>query len=258
MNGGHLHRRVTRARSLYCRRCRSRIVIVVVVEVVEVVEEKFRRAARSILTTLFYAHPVAIVAVDVVVVVDDVSSAARSLRAPVGCTRWPRKRLAWPDPRHPRRRMLARSSVRARARRRVTLVKFQSGIWVKTSPPRNARRNADTRERRTETERTRNRVRQRREKGRENDSPVSPPSLPGERLWRRPGSHCCFPRHGVTRGGWLREGRGDTIISQHPLARRTNPHGTGAWRRRRVCVSWWEIARKRKGERGRACGKGSG
>lgn len=134
--------------------------------------------ARSTLATLPLrspgGHGLAAVVVDVAVAVDAVSSAARSLRAVrAGCTRCPRKRLACPDPRHSRCRVLARSvarsSVRARARRRVTLVKFQTGIWVKTSPPRNARRNADTRERRTETERTRNGERQREggERGRE-------------------------------------------------------------------------------------------
>lgn len=226
MNDGHPRRRVTRVRSLYRRRCRRNVIVVVAVE------GKFRRRA---FTTLSYARPMTIVAVvvvfDVVVVVaDDVSSAAPSLRAPVGCTRCPRKRLACPGPRHSRCRVLARSvarsSIRARARRRVTLVKFQTGIWVKTSPPRNARRNADTRERRIETKRTRNGERQRRERGRESGSPVSPPSLPGERLWRRPGSHCCFPRRGVTRGGWLREGRGDYLAAS-PSAQ-DQPHGTGA------------------------------
>jgi len=71
MIGGHPRRRVTRARSLYRRRRRRNVIVV------EVVEEKFRRAARSTLTTLFYARPVAIV-------VDDVSSAVRLRRAPVG------------------------------------------------------------------------------------------------------------------------------------------------------------------------------
>jgi len=240
MNDSHPRRRVTRARILYRRRPRQNVIV-------EVVEEKFWHAARLPRCSIFVQWP-------------SLSSSSPTM------SRQQHRLYALLSNIHAARgsdsrvqvyvtlryrvlaRSVARSSICARARRRVTRVKFQAGIWVKTSPPRNARRNADTRERRTETERTRNGERQRRERGRESDSPVSPPSLPGERLWRRPGSHCCFPRRGVTRGGWW----GDTIISQHPLARRTNPHGTGAWRRRRVCVSWWEIARERKRERNRA------
>lgn len=53
--------------------------------------------------------------------------------------------------RHTRNHRVARP-VRARARRRVTLVKFQPGIYRL----KRRHRNADTWERQTETERTRN------------------------------------------------------------------------------------------------------
>lgn len=56
------------------------------------------------------------------------------------------------------------------------------------------------------------------ERGRENDSPVSPPSLPGERLWRRPGSHCCFPQRGVTRGLVTRGAKGYDYLAASPSA----------------------------------------
>lgn len=51
-----------------------------------------------------------------------------------------------------------------------------------------------------------------RKKGKENGTPVSPPSLPGERLWRRPGSYCCFPRRGgVRKGSAVRGPKGERL-----------------------------------------------
>lgn len=75
-----------------------------------------------------------------------------------------------------------------------------------------------------------------RKKGKENVTPVSPPLMPGERLWRRPGTYCCFPRRGGGRKGSVRSrAEGGTIISQHPPSRRTSPYGATATSNRDAC-----------------------
>lgn len=243
INDNYPRRRHVRVRALHRRRRRGVLTVIIVIDIKTRTCVHHVVLARSSTRSLSVSIVIVVALADDDLIISTVSHGTWMYTPLVETARVSR------STRHTWNRRVARP-VRTRARRRVTLVKFQPGIY------RLKRRHTATRtpgsvgQRRRERE---NGEKQWGERGRERGSPVSPPSsflLPGERLWRRPGSHCCFPRCGVTCGGWLGEGREDAIISQHPLARRTNPHGTGAWRRWRVHVSWWEIAIERERTRG--------